>query len=196
MSRFTGEVNQLFSCARLKRIVLCNNQLSGSLSEDLSKLQCLEVMYINDNKFTGPIPESIVELQFLRLLNFSDNDFEGCLPREFGNLHQLRMCTLSNNHLRGPLPTSISKLTHLRDFHIFTSSQSESMSLKRGFTKQRFHRVYCWGTSVGIDNVSWEPPTMKDIGNVFKPKKVKRVKQSEYSESDDSDSEESDPEYD
>lgn len=186
--RFSGEINQIFTCTKLKRIILCNNHLSGPLSESLSNLECLEVLYINDNMFTGPLPESIVNLQFLRLLNLSDNEFDGRLPEDFGNLHQLRICTLSNTRLQGPLPPSVSKLVHLRDFHIFTSSKSESMSLVRGFTKNRFNRVYCWGTSVGIDNVSWQLPTMDDIGNVFAPKPEVKKKSSEYGYNDDEDS--------
>jgi hypothetical protein len=195
--RFTGEINQIFSCTKLKRIILCNNQLTGPMSEQIANLENLEVLYINDNKLSGPLPDGIVTLQFLRLLNLSDNEFDGRLHEDFGNLHQLRICTLSNNRLQGPLPPSISKLVHLRDFHIFTSSKSESMSLSRGFSKNGFNRVYCWGTSVGIDNVSWKLPTMEDIGNIFEPKAEKKKKSSgdEYDEEEGDYEDEDDGEY-
>jgi hypothetical protein len=92
------------------------------------------------------------------------------------------------------MPASVSKLTRLRDFHVFTSSRSETMSLSRAFTKKHFERVYQWGTSVGIDNITWTPPTMDDIGNVFAPKIIKKKKNSD--DEDDEDDEDDDDDED
>lgn len=130
----------------------------------------------------------------LQFLNLSYNEFSGTLPSNIGNLYKLKVLVLSNTQLVGPLPDSISKLTNLSDFHIFTSSNSETMSLSRGFQKDIFNRVYCWGTKVGLDNVTWNEPKVNDLEDIFnnKEKKQKKKKKGNQLRFEDSDDEEED----
>jgi hypothetical protein len=171
--RFTGSFEPLTGCTRLKKITLSHNQLSAPLSSNISALRCLELLYIDNNLVKGIIPPEICELNALKYLNFSNNLMEGRLPDNLGDLLGLKVCVLSKNYLCGPMPLSITKLNHLREFHVFTSLPAGSMTQYDGFKKNNFERVYCWGGRVGIDNVSWVPPGMDDIGNIFNPDLVK-----------------------
>ena len=94
---------------------------------------------------------------------------EGRLPEDFGDLLGLKVCIMSKNYFCGPMPRSIAKLKHLREFQTFTALPAGSMTQYDGFKKNNFERVNCWSAKVGIDNVSWEPSGMDDIGNIFNP---------------------------
>ena len=167
--RFTGSFEPLTGCTRLKKITLSHNQLSAPLTENISSLRCLELLYIDNNQITGTIPPQICELSALKYINLSNNSMEGRIPDDFGDLLGLKVCLLSKNYFCGPMPLSIAKLKHLREFQLFTALPAGSMTQYDGFKKKNFERVNCWGGKVGIDNVSWTPAGMDDIGNIFNP---------------------------
>jgi len=175
-NRITGSFEPLTGCTRLKKITLSHNQLSAPLTENLSALRCLELLYLDHNEIKGTIPPQICELSALKYINISNNQLEGRLPDDFGDLLGLKVCLLSKNYLCGPMPISVAKLRHLREFQLFTALPAGSMTQYDGFTKHNFERVNCWGGRVGIDNVSWIPAGMDDIGNIFNPDIIPRDK--------------------
>jgi len=124
---------------------------------------------MDNNQIKGTIPPEICTLSALKYINVSNNLMEGRLPDDFGDLLGLKVCIMSQNYFCGPMPTSITKLTHLREFQTFTALPAGSMTQYNGFKNNNFERVNCWGSRVGIDNVSWQPAGMKDIGNIFNP---------------------------
>ena len=67
-----------FSSPLLKKLILKNNRLSGTLPHDLGqrheRLTTFDVMH---NYITGPIPESIKVLENLDTFSLSENDFTG-----------------------------------------------------------------------------------------------------------------------
>jgi Leucine-rich repeat (LRR) protein len=68
---------------------------------------------LSDNNFTGNIPNEITKLFGLMVLNLSRNHITGRIPETMSNLHQLQSLDLSSNQLSGTIPLSFPSLTFL-----------------------------------------------------------------------------------
>ncbi|PNY06894.1 LRR receptor-like kinase resistance protein [Trifolium pratense] len=68
---------------------------------------------LSDNNFSGNIPNEITKLFGLVVLNFSRNHITGKIPDTMSNLLQLSSLDLSNNRLSGTIPSSLSSLSFL-----------------------------------------------------------------------------------
>ena len=100
-------INQLVN---LKRLILGQNQLSGSIP-DLT-LNHLEILQLSANQYLGTIPESIFQLSTLKELNLSQNQFSGNIPEASGQLSCLEKLNLSSNNLSG-LPQTMAQMQQL-----------------------------------------------------------------------------------
>ncbi len=81
-----------------------------SLNEDA----CVDKIIINDNNLTGTIPQVLENLSNLRYLDLDDNNFDGAIPDEIGNIITLDTLILSTNRLDNTIPISFTNLTNLR----------------------------------------------------------------------------------
>ncbi|XP_045831935.1 receptor-like protein EIX2 [Trifolium pratense] len=68
---------------------------------------------LSDNNFSGNIPNEITKLFGLVVLNLSRNHITGQIPGTMSNLLQLSSLDLSNNQLSGTIPSSLSSLSFL-----------------------------------------------------------------------------------
>ncbi|KAK7263905.1 hypothetical protein RJT34_31504 [Clitoria ternatea] len=68
---------------------------------------------LSDNNFTGNLPNEITKLVGLVVLNLSRNHITGQIPQDMSNMHQLQSLDLSSNQLSGSIPSSISSLSFL-----------------------------------------------------------------------------------
>jgi Leucine-rich repeat (LRR) protein len=68
---------------------------------------------LSDNNFTGNIPNEITKLFGLVVLNLSRNHITGKIPGTMSNLLQLSSLDLSNNQLSGTIPPGLSSLSFL-----------------------------------------------------------------------------------
>jgi len=84
-----------------------DNQLTGSLSDNIGFLTSLEDLRVNNNYFTGSIPESIVDLQRMFRFDVNANKLTGTVPEGIGDLPSLRDVRLQFNSLTGVVPTSL-----------------------------------------------------------------------------------------
>jgi Leucine-rich repeat (LRR) protein len=86
----------------LKILELQNNNLNGTLPEEIGNMTLLEKLYLNGNRFSGSIPAAIGEISNLRkflprnylnsirqltfvfvgCLNLTGNDLTGIVPEE------------------------------------------------------------------------------------------------------------------
>lgn len=78
---------------------------------------------LSNNNFTGNIPNEITKLSGLVVLNLSRNRLTGQIPETKSNLHQLSSFDLSSNQLSGTIPLSLPSLTfwgglNLSDNHL------------------------------------------------------------------------------
>ncbi|KAE8703134.1 Leucine-rich repeat (LRR) family protein isoform 2 [Hibiscus syriacus] len=75
---------------RIISVWLGGNNISGSIP-DLSSLQMLETLHLENNSFTGKIPESLGRLPNLREVLLRDNNLEGSIPSNLVDKKGLRL---------------------------------------------------------------------------------------------------------
>ena len=104
---------------RVTRLDLADNQLTGSIPDELGSLANLEVLNLNDNQLTGEIPTSLGSLANLQELHITRNQFTGTIPAELGSLTNLTILALGGNQLTGPVPTWLGGLTNLEEVYLW-----------------------------------------------------------------------------
>ena len=104
---------------RVTALFLFNNELRGPLPSDalgsLAKLERLELAW---NELTGPLPTSLDRLSNLRSLRLGGNELTGRVPDGLGNLTDLEQLELGWNELTGPIPASLGRLSNLRSLRL------------------------------------------------------------------------------
>jgi Leucine-rich repeat (LRR) protein len=81
----------------LDGLYLERNFLSGTIPDEIGRLQELVKMYIQLNRLQGPIPSSIgnlSKLQYLNMDGLGHTGLNGTIPVELGNLSSV--CTLQS----------------------------------------------------------------------------------------------------
>ncbi|XP_071738669.1 uncharacterized protein [Rutidosis leptorrhynchoides] len=97
----------------LKSIDLLNNNLSGELPFEITRLVELLSLNTSFNKLHGELPKDIGLLKSLDSLDLSRNQFSGKIPLSLSQLHSLGYLDLSYNNLSGKIPTG----TQLQGFN-------------------------------------------------------------------------------
>ena len=98
----------------LQGLDLDDNRLIGEIPASIGKMQQLGSLYMSGNQLTGEIPSEICDLPNLEVFKLYDNQLSGEIPSEFSNLSKLRYCYLYNNQLIGSIPPELGKLSDLR----------------------------------------------------------------------------------
>lgn len=92
---------------------LSDNQLTGTLPEDLGLLTELTHLDLSGNRLQGVLPPNVGHPQQLRYLDLSRNQLRGPIPDRLRLLHQLRTLDLHDNRLSGPIPEALGDLVRL-----------------------------------------------------------------------------------
>lgn len=94
------------NCSSLTGLDLSNNNLSGSIPEDISTiLEFVTSLDLSSNNFSGPIPKTLANCTYLNTLKLEQNQLTGQIPLEFGLLTRLKAFDVSSNLLTGQIPT-------------------------------------------------------------------------------------------
>jgi len=90
-------------------IALAENNLVGSLPEELFLLTKLHGLEFTANKLTGTISSQIAALKNLTMINLSTNDLSGTIPPDIGLLSDSLQLfgTLNNEQIKGSIPSEI-----------------------------------------------------------------------------------------
>jgi len=96
------------------RLLLSNNNLTGSLPAVVGSFPGLVSLEAESNFLTGALPHQIGMLANLRTLRLGLNEISGALPSELANVALLETLGLSFNHLSGSLPAGLGNLGHLQ----------------------------------------------------------------------------------
>ncbi|KAK9066483.1 hypothetical protein SSX86_013806 [Deinandra increscens subsp. villosa] len=94
---------------------LKHNNLTGSLSSEMSNCKILKLLYLNGNQFSGNLPDSLTGLTNLVRIDISNNELSGNLPDMSRNTGLLSFLA-QNNHFTGQLPNFNYRL--LEDFDV------------------------------------------------------------------------------
>lgn len=97
----------------VEKLVLQNNNLTGSLPAQLADLSRLTELNVRDNQLSGALPAGIGSLSSLIILDLSNNQFSGGLPAGLFNLTALRFLYLDHNQFGGFLSDGFGSLTNL-----------------------------------------------------------------------------------
>jgi Leucine-rich repeat (LRR) protein/predicted Ser/Thr protein kinase len=131
-----GRVDKCFDkCSKLKYLDLSTNNISGVLSNEISRLRqfsisenflsgiipsqafpmncSLEKLDLSVNGFFGKPPKEVANCKNLEILNLSSNKFSGEIPHEIGTISGLKSLFLQNNTFSRDIPNTLLNLTNL-----------------------------------------------------------------------------------
>ncbi|XP_030486305.2 probable LRR receptor-like serine/threonine-protein kinase At4g37250 [Cannabis sativa] len=98
---------------RVTSLVLPNNQLLGSISPDLGRIEHLRHLDLSNNFFNGSLPSTIFNASELQVLSLSNNVISGQLTDSVSGLKSLQFLNLSDNAFAGKLPQNLTSLQNL-----------------------------------------------------------------------------------
>ncbi|CAI9769935.1 unnamed protein product [Fraxinus pennsylvanica] len=93
---------------RIVSLNLTGYGLSGSLPKSISKLTALKHLWFGDNNLSGTIPD-MSGMNALETLHLENNQLVGSVPISLGELPNLHEVFLQNNKLNSGTPTSLRK---------------------------------------------------------------------------------------
>ncbi|KAI3809458.1 hypothetical protein L1987_25434 [Smallanthus sonchifolius] len=128
-NQLTGPLPPSISnCSRLRDLQMNQNNFSGKLTIDFSKIKDMYFISIGSNNFGS---KEVDDLKFissmkncteLEIVDLSDSNFQGVLPRSIGNLsNKVHYLSLEQNQLHGILPISIGNLVGLSSLYLATN---------------------------------------------------------------------------
>ena len=113
----------------LEYLHLTNNNLGGTIPNEIFELTNLKGLYCNYNGFTGSLPSKISDLTELEEMYFHNNDLSGPIPSEIGQLENLEIIALGENSLTGHIPAELTQLPNLVVFSLQHESSKGSTGL-------------------------------------------------------------------
>jgi len=108
-------------------LVLPNNNLAGSLPQEISLLSALQRIELSGNSIDGSLPTGLgllTQLREMTITNPSDGiryKTVGPLPSELGLLTELRLLSLEKGIFTGTIPTQLGKIATLWELTILGS---------------------------------------------------------------------------
>ncbi|CAH9137914.1 unnamed protein product [Cuscuta epithymum] len=158
-----------FNISALKFVNLCGNHLYGNLAPSSAfMLPNLEKLILAQNDLSGSIPPSISNATKLTLLSLWDNYLSGAIPDSLGELKFLEALEVGGNNLTNGQPdsqelsfiTSLTKCKHLKSLEVYDNPFHGMLPKSVGnFSSsfQNFHAYSCgiYGTiPLEIGNLS------------------------------------------
>lgn len=92
---------------RVVSLDLRENNLTGSLPEEIGMLTTIHNLYLTFNKLNGSIPPEIGNLTNLDFLDLFGNELSGTFPAGLARLKNLRYLNLQGNNFSGTLPSEL-----------------------------------------------------------------------------------------
>ncbi|KAG6515137.1 hypothetical protein ZIOFF_025522 [Zingiber officinale] len=90
----------------------------GSTNEYTKVLSAVTSIDLSNNELSGEIPQEITKLHGLYFLNLSNNYLSGRIPRNIGVMIELESLDLSMNRLMGEIPFDLSTLNFLGSLNL------------------------------------------------------------------------------
>lgn len=133
---------EISGLTKLESLVISNNNLGGILPSALWGLTELRGLNLSGNELTGTLPAEVNDLTQLVELNLSGNDFTGTLPPELGSFTDLTFLNLANNNFEGEIPVELGDLSNLENLDLLSNDLSGTIpSELSGLSKLLFMRL-------------------------------------------------------
>ncbi|XP_057761110.1 receptor-like protein EIX2 [Arachis stenosperma] len=119
----------------LSTLCLSNNQLNGSIPENLGEIMpSLRYLALDNNHISGSMPTSLCKLKELVIIDISSNELSGGIPKCWrdGLVEEI---DLSSNKLSGVIPNSIWNMSSLVWLHLNNNSLHGELPLSLNFKK-------------------------------------------------------------
>ncbi|KAB5572826.1 hypothetical protein DKX38_000020 [Salix brachista] len=113
-NELSGEIPVIFS-QETRILSLGKNMFSGKLPSNLTDLNKLEHLDLQDNRIAGELPMSLCQMSTLQVLDLRNNTLEGSIPSTINNLANLRILDVSSNNLSGEIPAKLGNLVGMID---------------------------------------------------------------------------------
>jgi len=113
---------ELSKLARLSRLFFSGNELRGRIPPELGNLSNLTYLVLAGNKLSGTIPPEVGQLTRLSNLNVGVNQLTDPIPPELGKLSDLTSLGLQVNKFEGPLPPELGQLSKLNVLYLFRNN--------------------------------------------------------------------------
>jgi len=111
----SGElIPELSSLDSLRFLILEQGNISGPIPSQYGDLDRLMVLDIDFNQISGQMPEEIYNLSNLWQLDLNDNDITGSISNRIGELRRLAFFQIDHNMLSGTIPSEMGELENLR----------------------------------------------------------------------------------
>ncbi|KAJ0975993.1 hypothetical protein J5N97_017958 [Dioscorea zingiberensis] len=93
---------------RVSKLNLTNFGISGMISNSIANLTAVKDIWLGGNKLSGQIP-NLSSLNYLVSLHLENNELSGPIPSSLGELESLQELYLQNNKFEGGLPDNLKK---------------------------------------------------------------------------------------
>ncbi|CAB9499029.1 LRR receptor-like serine threonine-protein kinase [Seminavis robusta] len=103
---------------------LGQNDLGGSLPEELYMLTSLQTLSIDGRNLVGTISRLLGQLTNLNGLSYVNSLMSGMIPSEVGLLSNMSILSLASNRLSGPIPSELWRLTKLDTINLGGQNQN------------------------------------------------------------------------
>ncbi|XP_059285313.1 probable LRR receptor-like serine/threonine-protein kinase At1g56140 isoform X1 [Lycium ferocissimum] len=107
LSNGSSSFDFLKNMKSLSKLVLRNNNISGSIPTNIGEYESLSLLDLSFNNLTGRIPDAVFNLSSLTHLFLGDNKLTGALPAQ--KTRSLQTIDLSYNGLFGSFPSWINE---------------------------------------------------------------------------------------
>jgi hypothetical protein len=122
-NNLTGTLpNELSHLAYLEEIIMDTNKLSGTIPASLGALEHLQYLDLDENRLTGELPMNLFNATKLRVLDLDTNLFVGSIPSAIAALSDLYFLQLDFNRMTGIIPTELGSLNKLEYVSMFQNN--------------------------------------------------------------------------
>ncbi|CAB9520371.1 Leucine Rich Repeat [Seminavis robusta] len=116
---------EIWLLSDLRSISLSKNSLRGTISPSLGNISSsMEAVTMSLNKLTGTLPTEVGSLN-LSLLSVAFNQLHGKIPTELGLMKNWHTAMLDRNHFTGTIPSELFGATSLRMLYLFGNNFTE-----------------------------------------------------------------------
>ncbi|XP_028550366.1 probable leucine-rich repeat receptor-like serine/threonine-protein kinase At3g14840 isoform X4 [Dendrobium catenatum] len=113
-----GSIPKEWAVLPLVNFSLLGNRISGQIPSWIGNFTNLRNLVLEENQLMGSLPEQLGHLNSLELFLIRSNNFNGKIPQFIQNWTQLLRLDLQASGLQGPIPSGISRLKKLDDLRI------------------------------------------------------------------------------